>query len=72
MLSRYCQGLLVISATSFCFEVMGILWERMSEQGTSFCAVAEVPGTVNRVIVSTVTAIRGESRYNSTNVCIFS
>lgn len=54
MHSQYYQGVLVILATSFCFKAMGILWERMAEQGTAFCAVAKVSGIVNRVILSTV------------------
>lgn len=44
----------MILATSFCFKVMGILWERIAEWGTAFCAVAKVPDIVRRVMVSTV------------------
>lgn len=48
-----------------------MLWERMAEQGTAFCAVAKVPSVVNGVLDSAVTAIRGESLCNSTDAGIF-
>lgn len=48
-----------------------MLWKRMAEQGTAFCVVAKVLSVVNRVLVSAVTAIRGESLCNSTDADIF-
>lgn len=35
------------------------------------CVVAKVPGVGNKVTVSTLSAIRGESWCNSTYACVF-